>query len=463
MGTKDFLLAPFILMIIYALAFFIRNRYIDKDDPTRSYFIIGLNLKVIGAFATAMIYWYYYGTGDTIWYYKYVSGWRDFISQDSTTGLKLFFHGYYDNDFFVQRNLWRIRSWDKSYMVVVKIATFVSFFVFRTYIGIAIVFSFISYLGIWLLYRVFYHLYPSLYKQLAYAILFVPSVVFWGSGLFKDTITIGCVGWAVYSVYRVFINPKRRFVNGFLLVLNIYMIILIKTYIIACLVPMILAWLVLTYRSNIKSKYVKFAMTPILIVATLIGGFVMTRQLSAMSDTFSFDQLEKRAEDMVWWHDKVKELYGEDGGGGSNYTLGNPYDFSPTGILKKIPAAINVTLFRPYLWEAGNPVMLFSALESFAIFLLFMVLLMRLKLKLLPKMFGEPFLVLCFGFSLLFSVGVGITSANFGALVRYKIPAMPFFIGGLVIVYYKHKWSKEEKKKLKEQVVMERSNLELDT
>lgn len=424
--------------MIYIIAFALRRRFIAKDDPTRKYFINGLNLKMVGAFATAFIYWYYYGSGDTIYYFIRIERAREFISEDFLRGIRLFFPKYFPNDINLQNNLWRIKYHDQSYKMVVQIGTFISFFAARTYLGIALIFSFLSYLGLWLLYRVFYHQYPAYKQYLAYGILYVPSIVFWGSGLFKDTITIGCLSWAVYNVYRIFIAPNRRVLNTVLLVINMYFIIIIKAYIIACFIPMLLAWIVLHYRSRIKSGVLKAIMTPFLIVLTVVGGMIMTRQISSMSNTFSLDQLESRATEMVWWHTQVKEIYGDEGGG-SAYSLGNPYDFSTTGIIKKLPLAINVTFFRPYLWEAGNPVMMMSAVESLFLFFFFLYLVVRLRFRLLTLVAGSPFLVFCFGFSLLFAMGVGMTSYNFGALVRYKIPAMPFFIAGLIVVYNEYK------------------------
>jgi hypothetical protein len=35
---------------------------------------------------------------------------------------------------------------------------------------------------------------------------------------------------------------------------------------------------------------------------------------------------------------------------------------------------------------------------------------------------------------LIFAASVAITSANFGTLVRYKIPLIPFYLGGLYIL-----------------------------
>ena len=52
----------------------------------------------------------------------------------------------------------------------------------------------------------------------------------------------------------------------------------------------------------------------------------------------------------------------------------------------------------------------------------------------------EPLLVHCLIFVLLFSFGVGIASTNFGALVRYRIPVIPFFYTLLYIVSVKGKF-----------------------
>ena len=40
----------------------------------------------------------------------------------------------------------------------------------------------------------------------------------------------------------------------------------------------------------------------------------------------------------------------------------------------------------------------------------------------------------CFIFAITFAFAVGISSYNFGTLVRYKIPFMPFYLSGLFIM-----------------------------
>jgi ABC-type sulfate transport system permease component len=53
------------------------------------------------------------------------------------------------------------------------------------------------------------------------------------------------------------------------------------------------------------------------------------------------------------------------------------------------------------------------------------------------KIFSDPTLFFCLVLTLIFAFAVGISSYNFGALSRYKIPCMPFFGAFLVILLYK--------------------------
>ena len=102
---------------------------------------------------------------------------------------------------------------------------------------------------------------------------------------------------------------------------------------------------------------------------------------------------------------------------------------------KLAPQAVGTALFRPFVWEAHNPVMLLSALEAGFILLFTLRIFWRTGVVRTFSIIGQhPILVLCFVFALVFAASVGITSSNFGTLVRYKIPMIPFYLGGLYIL-----------------------------
>jgi len=50
----------------------------------------------------------------------------------------------------------------------------------------------------------------------------------------------------------------------------------------------------------------------------------------------------------------------------------------------------------------------------------------------------DPTIQFCLIFSLVFAFAVGISSFNFGALSRYKIPCLPFYALALILIYYKN-------------------------
>ena len=82
--------------------------------------------------------------------------------------------------------------------------------------------------------------------------------------------------------------------------------------------------------------------------------------------------------------------------------------------------------------------MLFSALENTLLLLLSLgVLLRNNPFKLINRIISEPFLVFCLMFSVFFAFGIGLATPNYGALVRFKIPLIPFFTILLLILYTK--------------------------
>ena len=46
----------------------------------------------------------------------------------------------------------------------------------------------------------------------------------------------------------------------------------------------------------------------------------------------------------------------------------------------------------------------------------------------------DPTILYCLLFALLFALFVGATTANFGTLVRYKIPCMPFYVVAMFLI-----------------------------
>jgi hypothetical protein len=287
----------------------------------------------------------------------------------------------------------------------------------------------LSFYGGWQLYKLFCSIYPHLKQTLAYTILYVPSILFWGSGFLKDTFTLFLLSIGFVSFYLAFIRKQRRFRNISIMLICFYFISNIKGYVLIALIPNLILLYFLGSQARIKNQALKRLLAPVFIGLTVVAVLFFIQGIGNSLSSYSVDSLDKKAKDFEMWHQYLNQTEG-----GSGYDIGE-VNFGFPGILLYLPKVINVTLFRPYIWEADNLVVLLSSFESLAIFLFSLYVLFQSRLIHLRAFpYGDPLLTFCFSFSLLMAVAVGATSYNFGALVRYKIPLMQFYLTGMVVL-----------------------------
>jgi hypothetical protein len=61
----------------------------------------------------------------------------------------------------------------------------------------------------------------------------------------------------------------------------------------------------------------------------------------------------------------------------------------------------------------------------------------------LSLLYSQPIIFFTLLYSISFSFAIGISTYNFGTLVRYKIPMIPFYLIGLFVLLY---YSKRRRK-----------------
>ena len=435
-SINDLILVPLYLFIIFGLARLIKSNSIKKH-PEYRYFIKGLWFKIFGVSGFIIVYLFYYGNGDTLVYFQGAKALGNLLVQDFSKGLSVLFNtdSYYNSlsSFNYETGFPPSHYFaDKNTFLVCRLSAPLYILGSKSFLITSFLTSVFSYVGVWKFYRLVNILYPGNAKAFAYIILFMPSLIFWGGGIMKDSYMLGAVCWFTYSFYNVFISRKKVFWNGFFLVLNTLMILNCKPYILICLIPGALLWLNNFYLGSLKNRLIKILVFPLLIVGFLsLGFFIFSGFSSSMGQYGSFEGAIKKAQ--VTQDDLLNELhYGK-----NNYKL-DRIDGSISGLLSSAPLATFTALFRPLAWEIGSPTMVFSAIENTV--LLFFVLYSLIRIgpfNFLKISFSDPFFVYCLVFSLFFGFGVGIAGTNFGALVRYKIPLMPFFFSAIYLIRLK--------------------------
>ncbi len=440
MTIKDLFITPLFIILILFLAYLFRPWI--TDDINRKYYIPALTLKLLGALALGAIYQFYYGGGDTFTYFnlgsKYI--WEAF-KDSPLIGIKLIFAGKdYSPDTFQYAS--RIYTYgDMASYFIVRIAAVFDILTYHTYSATAALFAAFSFSGVWALFLTLYRMQPKLHLQFAIATLFIPSMFFWGSGLLKDSITISALGWATFSIYSIFFERRRIVLSAIFLFVALYVLYVVKIYILMCYLPGVFLWIFISRLRNFRNIIIKIMIAPFLLLMTGFAGYYAVREVGRENPRYNLEGLSHTAEETAKWINYVSEREG-----GSAYTLGD-FDYSPVGMLKKLPFAIWVTLYRPYFWESHNIVMLLSALESFLLLLLTLYTIYLVGiLRIFRLITTHSELLFFFFFAIVFSFAVGISTYNFGSLVRYKIPMLPFFVAALFMLIH---YAKSEKKFLR--------------
>jgi hypothetical protein len=440
----DFILTPIYVILIFLIGYIVRWKKMD-DNPLYKYYLPGLMIKVVASIFFLIIYTEYYGYGDTL---DYIGGgiavsklmFKDF-GQYLQTLFGLVDYGeswsFFNSDTsFPQFFMWK----DSNTRFVICLTSIFSNLGFHYYMTITVLMAFFSYLGVWKLFLFFTNYYPKLEKQMAIAVLFMPSVFFWSSGVMKDTYTFAAAGWFLFNMMHIFQKKERIFLNIFIAIINAIILMAIKPYIFVALFPGTIIWLFFNRFSNIKNQVLRIIILPLMLLGMFLFityGFTILK--GNLGDFGSVDQMMKKAQIIQ------EDLMRSDQYGTNFYNVGK-IDGSITSILKISPSALMAGMFRPFLWESKNPVMMLSGLENFFLLIMTIYLLVRLKIiRFFRYLFSEPVLILSVLFTVFFLFSVGLASANFGALVRYKIPAIPFFVATIFIMLDKYKTYKIQK------------------
>jgi len=410
-------------VIFTALWFY---RHSTADDTIYKWFLKGFVIKVFGGVFFSLIYVYYYKYGDSIEYFKGGVIFTDALFKSPSDYIDLIFSENSYNHVGHLRQYTDVIFYSASLeeWSMIKLISPLTILSFKSYITINLLMSVISFFGAWKLFKVFYDILPYKKEYAFYAAFLIPSVVFWGSGIMKDTFTLAGVNYLIYILYFGVVKGKFKLVYLFGVLFWFFITYTLKSYIIIAFLPTILLVFYFKYKESIGSQFFRVMSTPIILVTFLVVGFFSLKSLSQNSGKYNTSQIEGKVKGFHTWHTSQ---------GGATYSLG-VVDYSISGALRKIPEALNVTFFRPYVWEAKNVVVILGALESLILFVLFIYVLFRTKLNPFKILKHTILLKSLLAFIIIFGFVVGFTTYNFGALGRYKMPVMAPFLFLLIYI-----------------------------
>ncbi|MGN6602229.1 MAG: hypothetical protein ACTHK8_07235 [Ginsengibacter sp.] len=445
MSYIDILLLPLYVLLLY---FFFRLRRKKYDDLLRKYHTRGFWIKIVASILF-VIYYSYITTGDTTSLYQHEGNNLFHLILKDPSNFKYIFKSGKDFDLSLvddpyNRGYFR----QESNFMIIRLDALFSFICFGSYAVINLLFAALAFSGLWKLYLFFYEQYPKLHKQFAISILYFPSLAFWSSGLLKDTLCIAAVGWLTYSLYSLLVKKKSLIKNSFVIFISIYLLAIVKIYILLAYLPLFILFIVLKKIQRIPLKFFRYLLAPVFLFITI---YSFTAFFSTYNDDLGAYSVEELTTSISNLNEVMESRTGREDAS-SNFSLGETFDGTFSGLIRIAPVAIGTTFFRPFIWEAHKISQLLAAVESLLLMFFTLYVLVRGGIfQFVKNIITDPLIMYCFLFAVVFGLFIGASTLNFGTLVRYKIPCLPFYSIALFLIYEKARERAAEKKLRREE------------
>jgi hypothetical protein len=425
-ASDAYLLPLYLIFFVAFYRLFLRKKFASTgvNKYIAAAFIFKVCLTIIQMLILEV---FYNGEGDMKGYFINCVEANNFLVERNVSLLK-----YYLNleEYFRQMSFSLIPTYSYNSATVNVMYFVLPFFRIanESFLITSIFCSMFAFLGSISLFNFFVSVFPNQKGIAAISAFYLPSFSLWSAGLFKETIAIGAMGLLTYSVYKLLKLKQSVVLNSLVCAFSLFVIYWIKPYILFLLLGVfIVAYKeVIVKLADRKIAAMFIRLFSVGIVAALVYLYLNTSKagtddvLSGLTSDVILDNIASS-----------KNSYADRG----TLSLGEFDPNSPMSALKLFPLAIFTCFFRPFLWEAGNILGLVNALESCALFLILLIVLYKYRLKFFSSIYRNNYLFAMCIFALLFGGVVTLPTGNFGTLVRYKAPCLPFFAFLLLYLY----------------------------
>ncbi|MGH3975730.1 MAG: hypothetical protein ACRDS9_20720 [Pseudonocardiaceae bacterium] len=278
-----------------------------------------------------------------------------------------------------------------------------------TIVGGYLFYSWLAFWGLYFCYRAFRTAMPGAdYRRYALLILFLPSLVFWSSGIGKGAWMTLCMGLALLGAARLLSSTTRWILP---LLTGLGGTALVRPHITALLVVALLAGVLVrrTVNATLLSPIVHAATVGVLVI---VGAVVLSHAASFLKlDTLSIESVTQVL-------NKTQQNTSDIGQSTfAAYAVNSPLN---------LPGALVTVLFRPFPWEATSLVILASSVEG-SLLIAFIALSWR-RWRQAPRLLRRySYLMLALIAILLFVIAFS-TLGNFGLLVRERVMIFPLVL-----------------------------------
>ena len=295
-----------------------------------------------------------------------------------------------------------------------KLASLLSIFTFGNYWLMATYCSLVSFWGMWISANALLQIFPKTSLALFSSFFVFPSIVFWTSGLLKESISIGIIHALLAFCLTILTQKKVKYWHFLLIPVFLWVLWRLKYYYFALSVFCLIA---LSVSFLINQKYKLSIFKQALVWFGIAFSLLFFAPFIHSNLSFNY---------ILWALTQSNQIMASQSSVGNISHYINLQDNFWSFILN-VPLAMVSAFFRPFLSEGGNVFKVLLGVENLVVLVLFSKLIFKKHRK---KLIKANFLLLLTAFVYISLSGILLAFAapNFGALARYKMVFFPFFI-----------------------------------
>lgn len=346
------------------------------DKQEQLIFISAFTLKIVAGIGVGLLYIFYYKGGDTFNYLH---------------DLQLLNNNH--NQGFIYTN--NTRAW-----FFIQLLAPIFSLSFSNYWGLATILSTLAFISSWLLFKELSHININRWVG-ATTLFFIPSFVFWTSGVMKETVAVALIQLSILCLLQIR-RDSKVIISSLLLLSLLTILFFLKYYLFAPLALASLLFYIIHYTQRLFSP---LKLITILGLASIIGYTILSFLHPSLTPELWLEAILGNYELTIAATPPEK-------------LIPISFDGSFTSLLQNIPIALYSGLFGPSITNTWNTLSVLLALENLVILSLF---LLSLLLQLKHKKIQHPELILLgSSFILFLAIFLPIGAPNYGSIARYR-------------------------------------------
>ncbi len=392
-----------ITIFIHVFIIVIALVYFQPDRPMRFYYWSGALIKVMAGLILGWLYWKL-GEGDTLTFH-----------QKALELYQLFFTDYWQELFTAHNPVFKSEARTELFTKILSALYWTNggnYWISATYL------SLLSFAGAWQIIRQIRKYEAWLVLPAVIAFLWLPSAVFWTSGVLKDSLIAGALFYLMAVMIQYYCENKFSIFQYLLVGLSLLILFYLKFYLLATigLSMGILAWWQLLQKLDLSLQLRwTFTFGFVIIMGLLVTQLNMNLHLDKLPQAI-FDNYHSIA------HQSET---------GTFITFDN---LKPnwTSLSLHLSLGLWAGISRPYLWEV-NWMLVIPATEH-VIFIL--LLAFTFYKRAIPK---HPLLWIGIFYCFILATFLPLVAPNFGSLIRYEAAYTSLLLFLLLIPVFQSK------------------------